>query len=196
LDHPARGFREKFEMIEVVDFVWGYLGRKIFGDLYRLADWLSGENAEEAFLDDRESIHGNWLFFVGSVAQYLQPPHIIELLNASWNPRSKSLLKGQYLHSLGAFDDVLEGLPEIEDGVGSPESFFPLGQLEVDGMGRFVSGESDGSYENHWESYRQCHWVKHWRGQILLSPETEHHLIRRIRDCYNTYVDDLDPVEA
>jgi hypothetical protein len=59
LDHPARGFREKFKTIEVIDFVWGFLGRKTFGNPHRLANWLSGEDAEEAFLDDQESIHGN-----------------------------------------------------------------------------------------------------------------------------------------
>ncbi|KUL81400.1 hypothetical protein ZTR_10666 [Talaromyces verruculosus] len=196
LDHPARGFREKFEMIEVIDFIWGYLGRKIFGDPHRLADWLSGEDAERAFLDDQESIHGNWLFFVGSVTQYLQPPHIIELLNASWNPRRDPLWKGQYLHSIGAVDDVLEGLPEIEDADTSPDNFFPLSQLEADGICRFLSGESGGFYENHWESYRHRHWVKHWRGQIILSLETEHQLLQHIRKCYNTYVHDLDPVEV
>ncbi|KAF5016744.1 hypothetical protein F66182_11469 [Fusarium sp. NRRL 66182] len=203
MDHPTRGFREKFEMIEVTDFVWGYLGRKIFGDPHRLADWLSGENARRDFLDDAESIHGNWLFFVRFVAQYLQPPHIIELLNASWNPRSEPLWKGQYLHSLGAFDGMVEGHPEIEDADSSPESFFHLSLLEADGMDRIVSGESDDSesddsyeYENHWESYRHSHWIEHWRGQLLLSPETEHQLLQRIRNYYKTFMDDLDPIEV
>lgn len=182
LDHPARNFREKVETIEVVEYAWDFLGRKIFWNPDQVPDWLHGENALREY--DGRFAAGSWLFFVRSVAEYIHPPHIIELLNDMWNPRSRPLEKGKYLHGLGSFDTLsLEGFPEIDEGVGSHDTFYPTNYVEADGMDRLVGGDAGGFYESQWMKYRYTQWVNDLRGQVLFSTESSEQLLRRIRSC-------------
>jgi hypothetical protein len=176
LDHPARDVREKLQAVEIIEFVWGFLGRKIFRDPERLSDWLLGEDAEEEFLDDSPS--GNWMYFVHVVSQYLRPPQIIELLDDMWNPRSKPFDKATYLHSSGLFDSSRKGYREAIDGDGSsPNTFYPVEYIEADGMNRLFKhyrveeDPEDVNYESPWDRYKYCQWVNHLRGRALLSPD-------------------------
>jgi hypothetical protein len=60
--------------------------------------------------------------------------------------------------------------------------------------GLLFGRDSGGFYENQWEKYRYSRWVDDLRGHVLLSPESDEQLLRRMRDCYSEgiYMDDLD----
>ncbi|OJZ80201.1 hypothetical protein ASPFODRAFT_65932 [Aspergillus luchuensis CBS 106.47] len=78
-DNPDRSLREKLDLIEVVDFIWGYLGRNIFkGRFTQLSDWVP--QADLAQFTENETPDSAWAFFIARVTQELRPPHIIELL--------------------------------------------------------------------------------------------------------------------
>jgi hypothetical protein len=42
IDNHKRPLQEKIDIVEVVDFVWNFLGRKIFS-ISSISDWLDGE---------------------------------------------------------------------------------------------------------------------------------------------------------
>ncbi|QKX53946.1 uncharacterized protein TRUGW13939_01026 [Talaromyces rugulosus] len=132
-DHPARDVREKLQAVEIIEFVWGFLGRKIFRDPERLSDWLLGKDAKEQFLDSFERSE-SWLYLVRMSSNYLRPPQIIELLGDMWNPRSRPFNKATYLHSTGLFDrDSRDGFSEDENMI-SLNTFYELEEIEADGM--------------------------------------------------------------
>jgi hypothetical protein len=44
--------------------------------------------------------------------------------------------------------------PKIDEGVGSPETFFSLKLVEANGMDRLISGDSSDFDGSQWEKYR------------------------------------------
>jgi len=115
---PKRDVLESLELIEVYDFVYGFLLRIIFPNVEMTLPWLAGNGSfyfENGALDS-----GNWAHFVQNCRLFLQPAHIIELLamacastEEKWPPD-----KAEYLQSCGAFE-ILRGTALIDhpDGV-------------------------------------------------------------------------------
>ncbi|CAL5874618.1 uncharacterized protein PFLUO_LOCUS8915, partial [Penicillium psychrofluorescens] len=85
-DNPARPLKEKVDIVEVVDFVWGFLGRKPF-HVSSVPSWIAGEN-EDLFWDKNDTEASNWLHFIREISELLRPPNIIELLLWMWAPHS------------------------------------------------------------------------------------------------------------
>ena len=53
-------------------------------------------------MDEGYSVHSNWLRFIRDVAQFLRPPHVMELLLTVWNLKSNRIINGPvYLDGLG-----------------------------------------------------------------------------------------------
>lgn len=158
-DDPGRDLGEKVDTLEVVDFVWGFLGRKIFPDPGGLPVWLEWDGPER-FLDERESALRNWHFFIVWVTQYVRPPHIIELLFCKWELISTKGREGaRYLQNLG-FLDLQEGHCEYDDEHTPPEAFFEISCLELDGIARLACGHLDD--EGKWYN-----WSDKLKGQVL-----------------------------
>lgn len=59
-----RPLQEKIDVVEVVDFVWNFLGRKIFS-VSSIPIWLHGEGERfrRKYLDKYETEASNWAFF-------------------------------------------------------------------------------------------------------------------------------------
>jgi hypothetical protein len=77
--NTTRSLQEKIDIVEVVDFVWGYLARKNF-HLPSFSIWLQGQR-EEIVRDYRLGDETeDWQYFVQCVLEFLRPPHILELL--------------------------------------------------------------------------------------------------------------------
>ncbi|KAJ6051012.1 uncharacterized protein N7446_005643 [Penicillium canescens] len=70
-NNPGRPLKEKMDIIEIVDFIWGFLGRKAF-HVASVPSWIEGEGdlVKEQYLDQNETEAGNWGFFVRGVTVF------------------------------------------------------------------------------------------------------------------------------
>jgi hypothetical protein len=203
-----RPLQEKIDIVEVVDFVWNFLGRKNFS-VSSIPDWLDGEGErfQRKYLDEYETEESNWAFFAECVTQYLRPSNIIELLLLSTLPlkRCWSFHQPSYLRRLGFFD-VEEGvIAEDTDDSVKAEVHFPLnavdldvergicsnvlpdsiGKLPLDGdyemeVSEEASASSRGLFAAKWKHYRMVIWPLDSRAQVLFREESSDELTKRI----------------
>ncbi|GIJ91855.1 hypothetical protein Asppvi_010830 [Aspergillus pseudoviridinutans] len=134
IDNQGRPLQEKIDIVEVVDFVWNFLGRKNFS-VSSIPDWVDGEGEQfrRMYLDEYETETSNWAFFAECVTQYLRPSNIIELLLLSTLPSKRcwNFEQPSYLRRLGFFD-VQEGVIEDTNESAKAEVHFPANVVELD----------------------------------------------------------------
>ncbi|KAJ5337519.1 hypothetical protein MYU51_020337 [Penicillium brevicompactum] len=185
-NNPERTLLEKLEVLEVTDFVWGFLGRKIFQAADFPAIWLEGgsEYLQSEYMDEDYSLHSNWLFFIRDVAQFLRPPHIIELLLLTvWKTKSTGIINGpDYLNELGLSQ---MGTVQRVDEMIQTETFFPLTALEEDIVNELTGSEflldsSREFCESRWDQYRCERWVFESRAKIFFREETTERMFELI----------------
>lgn len=180
-NNPDRPLEEKIDLVEVVDFVWGFLGRKCF-PVSSVPAWLEGEREEtmQEYLDDNGTVASNWPFFVQRVIQYLRPPQVIELLLSMWKLHDdQNLDRPTYLQRLG-FSDVFEGIIEGEDGWVSTDTWFPITVVESDVENGLYYMEDGPSLVAKWDHYRRVMWPSDARTKVLFRNESGQELVERI----------------
>ncbi|KAJ6093408.1 hypothetical protein N7486_008697 [Penicillium sp. IBT 16267x] len=71
-NNSQRSLQEKIDIVEIVDFVWGFLGRKPF-PVSSVPCWLEGERDHilQRYIDENATDSSNWGGFMRSVYQYL-----------------------------------------------------------------------------------------------------------------------------
>ena len=177
-NNPARPFEEKLDIVEIVDFVWGFLGRKTF-DLSSVSSWLEGDLVREQYIDQTESEVGNWGFFVRSVIQFLRPPQIIQLVLSSWYPSSWNYERPEFLRNLGVFD-TWEGI--LVDAQESPmsDNWIPLHIVDDDVGNSFLHMVNAKEITERWESYRDSQWSAEIKGNLFLRRNAEREVLCRI----------------
>jgi hypothetical protein len=158
-DNRSRTLQEKLDIIEVADFVWVFLVRRIFHNPSCLLDWLDTTSSplrpdgdswlhlwlEGAVEDDQVDripellcdpgfVQSYSVLFVDSLMEYLRPTHIVELLLLlTWNPQqSWKFDRFEYLCKLG-FADAPYGWLRVHNGY-RPDYLFPIGFLDDDVM--------------------------------------------------------------
>ncbi len=98
--YHCRSLLESFELIEVHDFVYGFLLRIIFPDFEAMLPWI-GENLT-IFLADEPDRSIGYDYFVACSRLFLRPPDIIELLIKGGSiTKAKNV---EYLQLRGAFE--------------------------------------------------------------------------------------------
>ncbi|KAJ5455003.1 hypothetical protein N7530_012772 [Penicillium desertorum] len=180
-DNPGGPLKEKIDLVEVVDFIWGFLGRKCF-PVSSVPAWLEGEGEEtlQEYLDDTDNETSKWLFFVGRVMQYLRPPRIIELLFSMWGFRGdQGLDRPTYLRHL-EFSDVFEGTIEGEDRWVSAGTWFPVTAVEIDVENGLYCMEDGASLVTRWNRYGRVIWPLDARSKVLFRNESAQELVERI----------------
>ncbi|PYH75174.1 uncharacterized protein BO88DRAFT_440426 [Aspergillus vadensis CBS 113365] len=169
-DNPDRSLREKLDLIEVVEFIWGYLGRNIFkGRFAQLSDWVP--QADLAQFTEHETSDSAWASFIARVTQELRPPHIIELLLLlNWNSKMAWRIdRPTYLRQLGFL--VEPQSVEKWNDTDWPDTQFSLNILDEDVINSLVDmvGSED-SYdlcEKQWYNYKDTQWQGNMQGRIL-----------------------------
>ncbi|KAF2185809.1 hypothetical protein K469DRAFT_750127 [Zopfia rhizophila CBS 207.26] len=106
------GLQESLEVLEVFDFVYGFLCQHTnCSDPNSFIDWIY----EEDWMDDQEE---EWAFFVKSIRLVLNPADILELLlfTSLWGEKTSSPsqtwskeIKRDYLRVRGFFDSGFPG---------------------------------------------------------------------------------------
>jgi hypothetical protein len=180
-DNPARPLEEKIDIVEVVDFIWGYLGHKCF-PVSSTSAWLEGDKEEtfQMYLDETEAESAIWLFFVRRVIQYLRPPQIIELLLSMWGLHGGwGLDRPKYLQHLG-FSDVFDGIIVCEHRWVTVDTWFPITAVEIDVESSFHDMGDSASLVASWECYRRGMWQSEARSKVLLRNESAQQLVERI----------------
>jgi hypothetical protein len=191
--NTTRSLQEKIDIVEVVDFVWGFLARKNF-DIPSFSIWLKGQR-EDVIQDYRLGDETeDWQYFVQSVLEFLRPPHILELLILStWSSNHTwKVDRPSYLRRLGFFD-TRDGVVEHGDQVCFEEAVFPVsiwGKDVENELRRLVqteatvAGESQSDLVSKWEWYRNVTWAQKERGRLLFRIEDPQAILDRIRDIY------------
>jgi hypothetical protein len=182
-DNPHRPLEEKVDLVEVVDFVWGFLGRKCF-PVSSVPVWLEGEREEtlQDYLNESGTVASNWFFFVQRVIQYLRPPHVIELLLSTWELHGDhNFDRAAYLQHLG-FTDVFEGIIESEDRWMRADTWFPITAVETDVENGLYYMEDGSSLMAKWERYRRVTWPSDARSKVLFRNESAQELVKRIKN--------------
>ncbi|PKY00384.1 hypothetical protein P168DRAFT_293636 [Aspergillus campestris IBT 28561] len=161
----ARPLKIKIDVLEVVEFVWGYLGRKVFQEKDVIVKWVGGTSVFDEFYDEEEPVGTNWMYFVRCLMRYLRPAHILELLlGVVWKGEGREEIdRVEYLRRVGFFDESA-GVVEREDEEESdPDTMFNIGGLQEDVA---VGLEA-------WEVYRDKLWGAEMRGRVLFREESE-----------------------
>lgn len=179
-NNPARPIEEKIDLVEVVDFVWGFLGRKTF-HVSSVPTWLEGQGEEiiQQFLDDNETEASEWLFFVRHVAQFLRPPDIIELLLSMWALHGHwQLDRPGFLRRLGVFDSW-QGIIENQYQWSTADPWLPLTAVEEDVENGFHSVQGAEGLVAKWTNYRQVMWPSDARAKVLFRYESARKIIEQ-----------------
>ncbi|GCB20429.1 hypothetical protein AAWM_03314 [Aspergillus awamori] len=187
-DNQDRTLREKIELVEVVDFIWGYLGRNIFkGQFAQLSDWIP--EADLAEFTRSETPESAWASFIARVTQELRPPHIIELLILiTWNSEMVwEIDRPDYLRQLGFLVEP-QSVEEMDEAI-TPNTQFSLYELDTDviyGLVDMVGSED--SYElcqKQWYAYKDTQWKNNMQGRILAYELTSQQLFELIMSAGN-----------
>lgn len=184
-DDLDRSLQEKIETIEVTDFVWGFLARKVFdlGERYdECSEWINGGEIYEPVLFERHNM-SRYTRLMRLATFYISPPHIIELLHDKWRldegeedgwdsdhevycPVYRRLDKKPYLRKLGLWDEKF-GVFEGADGR-IPTLHFStdlLNLIEWWGVNRIVDGEMETEAEfagdRNFMNATTCKWVEY-----------------------------------
>ncbi|KAJ5663546.1 hypothetical protein N7507_004277 [Penicillium longicatenatum] len=176
--NPARPLREKLDIVEVVDFIWAFLGRKAF-EVPDVPAWLEneGDHVRQDYIDGRDTQIDNWGYFVRSILQFLRPPHVIQLV--CWDPAEWNLDKPGFLRGLGLFDTWEGIITDHGDGPMS-DSWVPLNIVDEDvanSLKLMMSLESAG---RKWEKYRDERWSSEMRGALFFQESPEQRILNGI----------------
>ncbi|KAF3482085.1 uncharacterized protein GIQ15_04844 [Arthroderma uncinatum] len=168
---------ESFDILETYDFVWRFLGRRIFPKVDDYTSWTRNRH----FKAHGSSEVKAWDNFVKFTRQYLRPSSIIELLLLSaWNNGSWPSNKPYYLQQLGHAD---EALGVVEDDTGDPMSpYYSLADIEV-GIRRKLRDcgrNSPPGLGEAFDNYREKWWTSDARGKVITWEEDEAFIINRI----------------
>ena len=185
-NNPNRPLPEKLDVLEVTDFVWGFLGRKVFHGIDKPSVWLQSEPEESRWLfsDEQFSENENWSFFVRTLAQHLRPPDIIELLLVGWSRELKwEINKVDYLRTLGLFREPasVQQVDEARD----PDTFFDLITLEEDVVNSLtaewdVGNKNTDHFRMRWNQYRIGMWNYESRAVRLYAEEETDEVFQKI----------------
>ncbi|KAJ5335678.1 uncharacterized protein N7506_005614 [Penicillium brevicompactum] len=181
-NNPARPIKEKLDIVEIVDFIWGFAGRKTF-HVADIHSWLEGEDdlVRDQYIDQNESEVGDWGFFVRSVIQFLRPPQIIQLVLSSWYPSSWNYDRSGFLRHLGFFDTWDGVLVNNQDSPMS-DNWVPLDIVDDDVGNSFAHMDNAKEVGRKWEKYREVLWPKERKGKLFLQTMAEREILRKISD--------------
>lgn len=178
-NNPTRSVSDKIDIIEVVDFVWGFLGRKAF-HLSSVPDWLEGQDEDvlSRYLLVNEREVDNWGFFVRDIFQYLRPVHVIELLLWTWNSLRWNFNRPGFLQRLGLFD-MREGIHEDPSGRSRADNWVPITTVVKDIESSFAHREGVATLVSQW--YRSNRWPLDARARVFFrGPMTKELFIQLI----------------
>ncbi|RDH26643.1 hypothetical protein BDQ94DRAFT_186479 [Aspergillus welwitschiae] len=175
-DNQDRTLLEKIEVIEVVDFIWGYLGRNIFkGKFAQLSNWIP--EADLAEFTRSETPESAWASFVARL-----------LILRTWNSEMVwEIDQPNYLRQLGFL--VEPQSVEVLDDTITPDTQFSLYELDKDviyGLVDMVGSED--SYElcqKQWYAYKDTQWKNNMQGHILAYELTSQQLFELIMSAGN-----------
>lgn len=178
--NPTRPASDKIDIIEVVDFVWGFLGRKAF-HISSLPDWLEGlgEDVFDEYMDDNETEIANWGFFVRSIFQYLRPPHVIELLLWMWNPSRWNFDRPGFLRRLGLLD-TWQGFQKDDSDISYADNWVPITIMEEDIVSSLTHTQDAATLASRWEEYRYNRWPLDAKARVFFRGSTTEELFTRI----------------
>ncbi|KAI9761062.1 MAG: hypothetical protein M1840_002030 [Geoglossum simile] len=170
-NNDERTLRESCDVLEVYDFVQGYLVRKIFADVTEISQWVHGEE-QGIVIDERPE--DNWDYFVKTARLHLRPFDIIELfLMGPWRTNMNSLSyppdKVAYFRHRGLFDTG--GLIDIQDTGNSPDPWFSVFHLETDVGLKLMA--TDKGLTNVWAYFRNKWVMQGIRKELWLAESDE-----------------------
>lgn len=206
-DCERSSIQQKTEAIEVVDFVWGFLVSKTFTNPHVCSDFVNelrrDDFLHEPILLDLPPYVSPYARLLRLATLYLSPPHIVELLLDMWTleraPRfshpidSFRVNKRHYLRRLGFFDKK-QGAFEVDGVSDTTIAWFLvtdiLIKMEWWGVDRLLGDRREFGYPfpgfdvvpyKQWQHYRLVRWANDLRGQPILYPQSDNHLIKRIK---------------
>lgn len=203
-DRAERNFQEKIEAIEVYDFVWCFLARKIFKGPRDVRSWVNVVQLNEQFNSILWNLAGSTSYtgLVRLAVLYLRPTHITELLIDGWtqgtsgssvstaSPSKPFLDKKVYLHQMGLFDWKFgvtydDGVETIIFHWFTTDLLVTFEGWGIDRMMRrwgwgtcLDSGFCSSTY---WQEFRARKWKIVFAGRSLLYPCSDEELVLRIR---------------
>jgi hypothetical protein len=169
INNPQRPLQDKIDIVEIVDFVWCFLGKKAFQPS-SIQSWFEDEDINEHYDVRWETEFQIWSIITDRITQLLRPPHIIELIHSSLNPLS-DFNRPAFLRSLGFFDswDGLILSPEDPD-VETVETDFPVNMVDYDVKSSLIM---NGEASEWWQWYRVDIWPSKMRGKVFLMSAEE-----------------------
>lgn len=171
------GLQESLEVLEVFDFVYGFLCQHTnCSDPDSFTDWIH----EEDWMDDQEE---EWAFFVKSIRLVLNPADMLELLlfTSLWGEKTSSPsqtwskeIKTDYLRVRGFFGSGFLGQVTTADVGETPDTWYSTADLE-----RACELQLQNMLKDHpsevsraWVKYRTTFWQTDARGQFGQLPST------------------------
>lgn len=188
VDNKISDLHEKIEVVEVLEFVWLFLVRKLFPNPDELTAYFLAAGHE--FLPDAErstSVAAKWIYGLQWLVIYLRPPHIIELFIDICNSGERAINMPDYLKSLGLSDELF-GLPEGDTTHHYPPPSLELHSIEFHGINRLIDGDDKIILPYHmgwlheWGIYFYGRWASDLRGKPIFFPQPTDKLIRHIKE--------------
>ncbi|KAI9735981.1 MAG: hypothetical protein M1834_001447 [Cirrosporium novae-zelandiae] len=187
-DCHDRTLQETLDILEVYDFVYGFLVRKIFADVAHTYSWVEGRDEMLFYVELLNNIprYRDWYFFVKDACTFLPPTNIIELLLLStWgsSDRSYPQNKPRYLHMLGFFDVRYGEFAEEDDRYIPTRSVFSLQALErnVEEKIEKASDGNHGDFTATWKRYRRNAWSTAARGKVLFWQGSDSQIVNHMK---------------
>lgn len=178
-----RTLLQQLHILEVYDFVYGFLLRKIFFDKSSMNLWLSVDR--DKYLDSDTSPNDfDWDYFVNDARLHLRPLDITSLTITGPPPDESERIR--YLISQGMFDDggkdLSDGreLSDANDRDSSPDGWFTLRDLEngvldimcYGGLACHCRSKILLTCHMNWGYFRE-NWPKEARGTLFTQSRTD-----------------------
>ncbi|PLN74449.1 hypothetical protein BDW42DRAFT_63445 [Aspergillus taichungensis] len=177
--NPTRPAPEKIDIIEVVDFVWGFLGRKAF-HVSSFPEWREGLGSiAYDYRDPHETEFDNWEYFLSDILQHPRPPHLIELLLWMWNSSGWRLNRSGFLRRLGLLD-AEERIDNDESGSTYIGSWLETATVEEDLESSFTHVQDVDTFTSQWKEYRSERWPREARARVFFRNLTTEELFTQI----------------
>lgn len=179
---PGKPLKEKLDIVEIVDFIWGFLGRKVF-QASKVASWLEGEgdHLRDWYLTLHESEAEEWGFFVRSVIPFLRPPRNIQLLLSSWSPSPSdwNYDRPGFLRQLGVFDTWCGVLVDNRQQPMS-DNWITFDIVIYNTISSFSLMGTAKEIKERWDSYRDVQWPTKMRGNLFFRRTAEREFLHKI----------------
>jgi len=171
----SRNLHESLDMLEVYDFVYGYLIRQIEpAGFNAFTRWVENEG----WLEPNALVEDEWNVFVGNMRLTLSPADIIEILlfTSQWKHASEnqpdwsSNEKARYLRLRAFFAPSFPGQVTLQDVGSTPDTWYSSEDLEraVEVQLQKDFGDQERPPQPMLEDYRRTKWEKEVRGTALL----------------------------